>query len=178
MEWLTDGGRYLGAFVTQPGEDPIDNNGEDLQQLPVEVHPDDVDFIQSIAAEHGLEAQVLPQTGFEPVSTVTVLLFGATAAFGAVMYLLEQRKGGQVIDLRRGATPPVYRDRNLQYGLVLVYTRDGRVTVDVKEPKGAFGTVVDAIRAATVGLGEAGAEAVASVVRASVDDEITVTSTT
>jgi hypothetical protein len=32
------------------------------------------------------------------------------------------------------------------YGLVVIIATDGKVTVEVKEPKGMFGQVIDAIR--------------------------------
>lgn len=63
----------------------------------------------------------------------------------------------------------------MRYGLVLIYAADGQVTVEVKEPKGRFGVVVEAIRGATVDLGKAGIAAVAQAAQAAVGDRAALT---
>lgn len=55
--------------------DPVVDESE--QQLRIVADPEDVQFIQDLAAEHGVEAQQLPHEGFEPVTTITLMLFGA-----------------------------------------------------------------------------------------------------
>ena len=61
-------------------------------------------------------------------------------------YLFDQRRGGQVIDLRPGADPIARRDRGLIYGLILLVAVDGKVEVSVKEPKRMFGQVIEAFK--------------------------------
>jgi RNA binding exosome subunit len=63
---------------------------------------------------------------------------------------LEQRKGGQVIDLRPGAPKAFYRTPDVVYGTVVIVTVDGKVTVEVvtvevREPEGMFGKVVSTL---------------------------------
>jgi hypothetical protein len=55
---------------------------------------------------------------------------------GAALHILEQRKGGQVIDLRPGVPKAVLPHCGLVYGTVVIVTADGKVTVEIKEPEG------------------------------------------
>ncbi len=48
--------------------------------------------------------------------TVALAIIGSAAAVGAVMHGLDQRKGGQVIDLRPGVPNAIYRTRDVVYG--------------------------------------------------------------
>lgn len=98
-----------------------------------------------LAADHGVEVEQVPRLGIEPVTTVTLVLVGAAAAVGAVLHILEQRKGGQVIDLRPGAPKAFYRTPDLVYGMVVIVAVDGKVTVEVKEPEGMFGKVISTL---------------------------------
>jgi hypothetical protein len=111
----------------------------------VVVDADELESVREIAAAHGVEFQEVPRRGFEPVTTVTLVLIGTALAIGAVTAELERRKGGQVIDLRRGAPKQFYRDKGVVFGLVIIVSEDGTVTVDVKEPKQLFGEVVEAV---------------------------------
>ncbi len=108
------------------------------------------------------EVEQVPRRGIEPVVTVTLVLVGATAAVGAVLHVLEQRKGGQVIDLRPGAPKAFYRTPDVVYGTVVIVAVDGKVTVEVKEPDGMFGKVISALPQLLSGGGSA--EQVAQVV--------------
>jgi hypothetical protein len=76
---------------------------------------------------------------------VTLVLVGTAAAVGAVLHVLEQRKGGQVIDLRPGAPKAFYRTADVVYGLVVIVAVDGKVTVEIKEPDGMFGKVISTL---------------------------------
>lgn len=100
---------------------------------------------ESLATEHGLTAERVPQRGLEPVTVVALVLIGAASAVDVVLRMLEQRKGGQVVDLRPGTPKAYYRTTDVVYGLVIIVTADGKVTVDVKEPAGMFGKVVSAL---------------------------------
>ncbi|MFF6954693.1 hypothetical protein ACFZAD_39595 [Streptomyces iakyrus] len=77
--------------------------------------------------------------------TVTLILLGTATAVGAVQHALEQRKGGQVIDLRPGASKALYRTADVVYGTVVIIAEDGSVTVEVKEPDGMFGKVMSTL---------------------------------
>lgn len=132
----------------------------------VVIEPADHPHVQELAMAHGVSVETLDEHGFEPVATITLLLFGSVVAIGAVQQAIDEHNGGHIIDLRPGAPRREYRDRNVKYGLILVYTADGDVRVEIKEPKGAFGQVVDAVRTATVELGSAGLETVAKAVTA------------
>lgn len=84
---------------------------------------------------------------------------------GTVVHLLDRAKGGQVIDLREGVQKKFYRTDDVAYGLVVIIAFDGKVTVEVREPRGLFGEVIDALTEATVGLGKAGIDSVADAAR-------------
>jgi hypothetical protein len=114
-------------------------------QSVVVLDPSHVPAARALAAAHGVEVEQAPQRGIEPVATVTLILVGATAAVGAVLHILEQRKGGQVIDLRPGTPKAFYRTPDVVYGTVVIVTGDGKVTVEVKEPDGMLGKVISAL---------------------------------
>ncbi|MGK8491259.1 hypothetical protein [Nocardia asiatica] len=118
---------------------------EPSQTHAVVLDPWDVPSARAVAAAHGVEVRELPRRGIEPVTTVTLLLIGAAAAVGAVLHILEQRKGGQVIDLRPGSPKAFYRTPDVVYGTVVVITVDGKVTVEVREPEGMFGKVISTL---------------------------------
>ncbi|RHA38186.1 hypothetical protein [Cellulomonas rhizosphaerae] len=129
--------------------------------------PTEVADVQRWAAEEGLEVVSVEQQGFEPITTVTLLIFGGIAGVALVKHLLDQRRGGQVIDLR-GGEPAFRRDPELIYGLVVILVADGTVTVDVKEPKGILGEIIEALRSTITDLGKAGIETIAAAARTAV----------
>ncbi|ROS27910.1 hypothetical protein [Cellulomonas sp. PhB150] len=139
--------------------------------------PTEVADVQRWAADEGLEVVPVEQQGFEPISTVTLLIFGGIAGVAVVKHLLEQRRGGQVIDLREGV-PVFRRDPEVVYGLVVILAGDGTVTVDVKEPRGVLGEIIEALRGTITDLGKAGTEAVAAAARAAVGARGSVTTST
>ncbi|HEX6355416.1 hypothetical protein [Actinophytocola sp.] len=134
----------------------------ELQQTRavVVLDPSQVPAARTLAAEHGVEVEQVPRRGIEPIATVTLVLLGAAAAVGAVLHILEQRKGGQVIDLRPGAPKAFYRTSDVVYGTVVIVTADGKVTVEVKEPEGMFGKVISTLPELVAG-GDSGAEQIA-----------------
>jgi len=131
-------------------------------QSVVVLDPSQVPAARTLAAAHGVEAEQVPRRGIEPVATVTLVLAGTAAAVGAVLHVLEQRKGGQVIDLRPGAAKAFYRTPDVVYGTVVIVAVDGKVTVEVKEPDGMFGKVISILPQLLTGGGSA--EQVAQVV--------------
>jgi hypothetical protein len=100
---------------------------------------------RAAAVLHGVELHEVPRRGIEPVTTLTLILVGTGAAVGAVVHVLEQRKGGQVVDLRPGAPKAFYRTPDVVFGTVVIVTVDGTVTVEVKEPEGMFGKVISTL---------------------------------
>jgi hypothetical protein len=141
----------------------------------VVVEPEDLEYARELAATHGVEIQELDVRGIEPVLTVTLVLFGAALAVGTVVYLLDKTKGGQVIDLREGVQKKFYRTDDVTYGLVVIITPDGKVTVEVREPRGVFGQVIDALTKVTVDLGKASLDVVAEAAKSAIGDQGTVT---
>lgn len=132
---------------------------------------DDLEFAQQAAREQGVDVQVLTATRFEPVSTVTLILLGSTVAVATLARILDQRKGGQVIDLRRGAPKPFYRTQDVVYGLVVVVSQDGQVLVQVKQPEDMFTEVAASLRKMNAEIGEANKGTVAEQVREIVGDK-------
>ena len=121
----------------------------------VVLDPSQVPAARTLAAAHGVEVEQVPHRGIEPVATVTLVLMGAAAAVGAVLHVLEQHKGGQVIDLRPGVRKPFYRTPDVVYGTVVIVAVDGKVTVEVKEPDGMFGKVISTLPQLLTGGGSA-----------------------
>lgn len=145
------------------------------EEAMVVVDRGDLDQLLAEARAEGVEVTVVEESGFLDPVTATVLLFGGAAAVGTVMYALEVRKGGQVFDLRPNAPRQAYRSKDVAYGLVLLIAPDGKVTVEVKEPKGAFGIVVDALRGAVVDLAKPAADGVKAAAEKAVGNRGTVT---
>lgn len=99
----------------------------------------------SVAASSGE-----PSGEFEgQVEPITMVLIGAgvVAAVQFVMTWWEKRRGGLVIDQRPEAKDDVYRDRDLNYGYVLIYPRDGGdVRLETKDmPKDAVTQLLEAV---------------------------------
>lgn len=140
----------------------------------VVIDPEDLDYARNVAAEHGVQIEQMPIRGIEPVSTITLVLLGGSLAVGTVVYLLDRAKGGQVIDLRDGVQRKFYRTDDVAYGLVVIIADDGKVTVEVKEPRGLFGEVIDALTKVTADVGKAGIDAVATAAKSTVGDSATV----
>ena len=139
---------------------PEDEEGYEV----VVVDPGDVDYLREVASENAVEATPLPQAGFEPITTLTFALMGSAFAVATVLYLVDRRKGGQVIDLRPGATKSIYRSTEVVYGLVVIIALDGSVRIEVREPKGMFGAVNELVVGLVGELGGKDVKAVAQVV--------------
>lgn len=131
-------------------------------QAVVVLDASQVPAARALAAEHGVGVEQIPHRGIEPVSTVTLALIGASVSVSVVMRILDQHKGGQVVDLRSGAPKAFYRTPDVVYGTVIIVTVDGKVTVEVKEPDGMFGKVISTLPSLLTG-GDAGAEQAAQV---------------
>jgi hypothetical protein len=128
---------------------------EPRTQCVIVVDPTQLSDIRALAAARGVEVRQIPERGVEPVTTVTVLLVGAVAAVTALQRLVEQRKGGQVIDLRRSGRRAFYRTPDLMYGIVVIIAVDGEVRVEVKDPDGMFGKTISILQNILPGGGSA-----------------------
>ena len=138
---------------------------EERQTEVIVIDRDDLSAVREIAATNDVELTALPTSAFEPITTIALLLTGSALAISTVAYLIDKRKGGQVIDLRPGTPKPFYRTSDVVYGLVLIVAMDGTVTVEVKEPKGMFGVVVEALQGMTASLAEVSIEAIAALAK-------------
>ncbi len=149
--------------------------GDDERSLIVVVEPEDVEYVRGLAAEHGLRVDEIPVRGLEPVLTVTLALLGGATVVSLVSQLIEEHKGGQVIDLRPSSPKPFYRTKDLIFGLVVILAQDGTVTVEVKEPRGSFGQVLEALKSLAVELAGSSSEEVAQAAQQKVGDAAFVT---
>lgn len=152
-------------------------SGGETVQAVVSVRREDLPEIRKTAAEHGVDITELPVVGVEPVSAVALVLIGSALAVSVVQRAIDARQGGQVIDLRPGASKNFYRSRGVVYGLVVIIGSDGTVTVDVKEPDGNFREIVEVVAKLTMSLAEISIEAIAKVLRVNLpaDTDATVT---
>ena len=124
---------------------------------------EDLELLKAIVAEEeGVELEVVKrdERGFAPV---------------IVIALIGRRKGGQIIDLRDGAAEIARRDKGVVYGLIVIIAGDGKVTVDVKEPKGFFGAVIKDVLDALQGVVAKSIGSVADAATAAAGDRGTVT---
>lgn len=136
----------------------------------VVVGPDDLDYVRALAGEQGLDVEVVEQEGFLPGVELLVVLAGAAGAVAFVLSALDRRKGGQVFDLRPGATRLAYRTPDVVYGLVVVIGVDGTVKVEVHQPKDMFASVIEAVQKVIADIASPVAEALAEAVRNVVGD--------
>jgi hypothetical protein len=111
----------------------------------VAVRPDEVDTLLDLARQHDVAVERIPGRGFEPVTMLTFSIVGTTVAVSTLVYLLDRRKGGQVVDLRPGAARMIYRTTDVAYGLVVMIAVDGSLKIEVREPKGMFGQVCELV---------------------------------
>jgi hypothetical protein len=149
---------------------------QDTVEETVVIEADELPIVREIAAEHGVSVEEFRLRAIEPVTAVTLVLFGTSFAVSTVLFLVDKIKGGQVIDLRPSAPKTIYRSKDLLYGLVLIIALDGSISVEVKEPRGMFGEVVDALKEILMDAAQSGIDEIAGTVRSTVGDrgEVTV----
>jgi hypothetical protein len=142
------------VIVAAPEGDQVSESPQARSVIVLD--PSQVPGARVLAAAHDVEVEQVPCRGIEPVTTAVLVLVGTAAAVGAVLHVLEQRKGGQVIDLRPGAPKAFYRTPDVVYGTVVIVAVDGKVTVEVKEPAGMFGKVISTLPQLLSGSDSAG----------------------
>ncbi|MGD1058056.1 MAG: hypothetical protein ABR992_11665 [Solirubrobacteraceae bacterium] len=149
----------------------------EAERQQIEVSAEELEILKAeVAAQPGSELEMIDEgEGFAPLIAVAII-GGGSFVGGTVAYIFDRRNGGQVIDLREGAEKREYRSKDVQYGLVLIYTADGKVTVEVKEPKGFFGQVIKDVLDALTGIVTKPVEAIADAVKQAAGDNANVTS--
>ena len=126
--------------------DAVDaSNPDNAAHEIVVIDRQDKEYVEQIAAENGVSLEEIDESGFIDPITVSFIIIGAAAAIGMVQFLIDKHKGGMVIDSRPGAPQRMYRSKDVDYGLVVIYAVDGKVDIQVKEPRGLFGQVIDAL---------------------------------
>ncbi len=141
----------------------------------IEISPEDLEEAREAAREFGVELEVEERVeeGIAPIVILAFIGAGAGVA-GAIAYFQERRLGGQIIDLRPGEAL-TKRDKSVVYGLVVIIAADGKVTVEVKEPKTFFGQVVKDVLDAVQGIAEKTMDAAAAAAKAVTGDRANVT---
>jgi hypothetical protein len=154
-------------------EENLESTQVERQQL--EVSPEELEILKAeVEADPNAELEIVEEgEGIAPLIIVAII-GGASFVGGTVTYILDRRKGGQVIDLREGAEKREYRSKDVDYGLVLIYAADGKVTVEVHEPKGFFGQVIKDVLDAVTTIATKSLEAVAEAAKKATGDKGTV----
>ncbi|MGD0706690.1 MAG: hypothetical protein ABSA02_43285 [Trebonia sp.] len=117
---------------------PSANNaeaGEISTSRVLAVDDSELEAVRNLAHKCGVRVEQLDASSLEPISTVTLLLFGTVAAISSVIQAVEHIRGGQVIDLRSETQKAIYRTKDLAYGTVVIITADGQLTVRITEPQ-------------------------------------------
>lgn len=92
------------------------------------------------------ELQASEKTFVEPVSAMLIAAgIGAIVTF--LMGLWDKIRGGLVIDQREDASDEIYRDRDVPFGYILVFPKDGgSVKIETKDmPKDAIHQLLEAV---------------------------------
>lgn len=116
--------------------------------------------VEDLATAHDVTVVALETKSFEPMTTVTVVLLGAPLAVATVMRLLDERRGGQVIDLRPAAPTLAYRTRDLHFGLILIHAEDGTVRIERLDTRTMFSDLIAAVVRVAAGTGGRTADAI------------------
>lgn len=139
----------------------------------VEISQSDLERVREMAAAEGVDIEDVSYRALDPF-TATLIVSGSAFAVGTILHLIDRLKGGQVIDLRPGAPATFARRRDLLYGLVAIISQDGTVVVEVKEPRGMLGLVLDLLRDKLPDFSALGADAIADRARTALGDRATV----
>lgn len=151
------------------------NMPDSLTEEFLSVPAEDIEYLHNIADRYGVDVSESKPLGIEVVSTIAVALLGSALAVNTVRRLLEERKGGQVIDMRPDAGRAVFRSRDVQYGLIVVLAADGTVTVRATDSKDELTPVIESLRGLTTGVGGASVGAVEQAVRGRLGSDVEIT---
>ena len=99
------------------------------RQVEEPLFVDDADQfeVDRIAKQYGVEVRRAAVKGMDTLSLMTVILAGSSLSVATVVRLIDEIRGGQIIDMRPKAKRRVYRSRDIQLGLIIVVADDGRV---------------------------------------------------
>ena len=129
---------------------------------------------KAVAETEGVE--VAP--GALDFGATALIIIGTAAAVAAIakitLDIIDRTRGGQVIDLT-GEIPQFRRDRGLLYGLVTILLKDGKVSIEVHQPRDALNDLIEALAKIVVDLGKAGIEAATTAVEKVTGEKGTVT---
>jgi hypothetical protein len=142
----------------------------------LEVEPDELNLLQEYVADTpGLELEVIQEAepGIAPL-LILGIIGAASLVAGAVTYLADMRRGGQVIDLREGHDL-AKRSREVIYGYVLIIAADGKVSIEVHEPKNFFAGVIKDVLEAVQNIATKTMETAAEAAKAAVGNRGSVT---
>jgi hypothetical protein len=140
------------------------------QQLIVYVRPSEVDEVERIAQLNGATVEKMEVSGILPVVLIPLIILGTIAVVATVEHEIEVHRGGQVIDLS-GSVPKLYRDHDLQYGLIVVVKKDGTVKISVSDVKELIGQVLEAITKILDDLGKETIDKAAEAIKTAVGDK-------
>ena len=149
---------------------------DELQRQEIQLESDEeLEILRSdVAQNDGVRLEIVERDTRGFASIIIVALIGAPAAVallgGTLAYIQDRRKGGQLIDLRPG-NPLVRRTADVVYGLIIIIAADGKVTVDVKEPKGFFAEVIKEVLAAVQNIATKSIAAIADAAKTAVGDK-------
>lgn len=141
--------------------DALDEPTERVLLVPLE----DIGYLREVTGLHGVELAESKPAGVEPTATIAVALLGGVWAVNTVCRLLDDRKGGQVIDVRPGVRRSVYRSRDVQAGLIVILAADGTVTLHCRDSQDRLGMVIESLAGLSSGSLPATTEVVEGAVR-------------
>jgi hypothetical protein len=107
-------------------------------------------IVHEFAAKHGVAVEEVPQRGVSPIDLIPVAIIGLPVTVSTVVHLVDQLRGGQVIDLRPHGRQTFYRTTDLMYGHVVVLALDGKVNIEVRPTK--FSQSINALAKTVAGL--------------------------
>lgn len=148
-----------------------DRDRQEIQLQSLE----ELEILREEVAKHAeVDLEVIPQETPGFATVIVVALIGVPAAVGLIggtlAYIKDRRMGGQIIDLREGMQL-ARRSADVVYGLIVIIAADGKVTVDVKEPKGFFAVVVTDVLGAVQNIATKSLQAIADAAKAAVGDK-------
>jgi hypothetical protein len=123
-------------------------------------------------AKVGVQVADFGATALVIIGTATALAALARISFD----IINKLRGGQLIDLT-GDIPVFKRDRDLDYGLVVLRLKDGEVKVEVHQPNDALKDLLAELTKIITELGKAGIEAAKAAVEKAAGTAATVTTT-
>ncbi|WP_157647658.1 hypothetical protein [Actinomycetospora chiangmaiensis] len=111
-------------------------------QETVDVDAEEMRFLEINAPRYGVTVRRLDARGIDVLQYAMVSIAGSTVAVSTLLRLLNEFRGGQVIDMQAPASRRVYRSRSLEYGLVAIIAKDGTVTLSASSKRGGIEQVL------------------------------------